>query len=136
MPLETLMLKRYESKETGTFGELWRAGERICYTCEEPWRNNQRQISCIPAKNYLVLPYSSPKYPDAWEIQKVPNRDKILIHSGNTILDIEGCILVGSEIGTVGRLPGVINSRATFGHLKNTLPPSFYLNIVWGTHHG
>jgi hypothetical protein len=64
-------------------------------TLENPWKNNERNISCIPVGTYIVEPYSSAKHPDSWVICNVPNRTDILIHIGNYYTHTEGCILLG-----------------------------------------
>lgn len=125
-----LILKRISTSDKGTFGVLiqdnWRP---VCVTCELPWKNNQRKISCIPTGTYQCKPYSSPKYPDVWEVTNVPNRDAILIHKGNTIKDIQGCILVGQSFGMLRDLPAVLNSGAALTSLQAFLPDEFTLTI-------
>ena len=63
------------------------------------WKNNVRNISCIPDGKYdvrLRLPRESAtrEYIHLL-VQDVPNRDWILFHRGNTAKDTSGCILVG-----------------------------------------
>ncbi len=70
----------------------------VCCTLELTWMDNRTNISCIPAGEYNVVPYSSEKYPAAFEVQGVPGRSKILIHAGNFFTDTRGCILVGQDI--------------------------------------
>ena len=125
----SIILRRLRSDENGTFGELLMGDERLCVTCEDPWKNNQRQVSCIPAGTYECTPYSSDRFPDVWELIDVPSRSKILIHAGNTTDDTRGCILVGSRFGAVAGKPAVMNSRATMDMLRAALPDYFKLTI-------
>lgn len=127
---ETITLLRLRSSDEGTFGVLKRNGRRIAVTCELPWRDNQPRKSCIPKGVYQVEPWSSDKYPNAWHLENVPGREAILIHNGNTIKDIQGCILVGTDFGFVAGLPAVINSRVALNALKAELPDHFELEIV------
>ena len=97
--LINLLLIRDTFSEKSTIGELFLNGERICDTLENPWLDNQRNISCIPAGVYdvrLRLPRESAtrEYIHLL-VQDVPNRDWILFHRGNTAKDTRGCILVG-----------------------------------------
>jgi len=97
--LINLLLIRDTFSEKSTIGELFLNGERICDTLENPWLDNQRNISCIPEGNYdvrLRLPRESAtrEYIHLL-VQDVPNRDWILFHRGNTAKDTRGCILVG-----------------------------------------
>lgn len=55
------------------------------YTLERPWKDNASNVSCIPSGIYTCRPYSSPKYPDVYEVTNVPKRDHILFHSGNRV---------------------------------------------------
>ncbi len=125
-----ITLDRFRSDNDGTFGHLLSdINEILCYTCELPWRQNQPEISCIPCGVYQVEPYSSPLHPDVWHLMNVPNRIAILIHQGNTILDVRGCICVGDSLGTVKDLPAVLHSIDTFKMLKTQLPASFEIKI-------
>jgi len=66
---------------------------------ENPWQDNQRNISCIPEGVYPVrlrLPRESGTRDYIHLLVKdVKDRDYILIHIGNTAKDTSGCILVG-----------------------------------------
>ena len=96
--INLLLIRDTFSKES-TIGELFINGERICDTLENPWQDNQRNISCIPEGEYLVrlrLPRESASRDYLHLlVQEVPNRDWILFHRGNTAKDTSGCILVG-----------------------------------------
>lgn len=125
-----IFLDRFRSNEEGTFGMLVYEGEPLCFTCELPWKENKRKISCIPTGVYKCSSYSSIKFPKAWAVAGVPNRDNILIHQGNTIKDLLGCICVGDRIGEVDGLPAVLNSKKTMLMLKSKLPDIFKLEIT------
>ena len=94
-----LLLIRNTFSKKSTVGELFLNGERICDTLENPWQDNQRNISCIPEGVYPVrlrLPRESGTRDYLHLlVQEVPNRDWILFHRGNTAKDTSGCILVG-----------------------------------------
>ena len=94
-----LLIIRDTFTENSTIGELFINGERFCDTLENPWLNNQRNISCIPEGQYKVrlrLPRESATRDYLHLlVQDVPNRDYILFHIGNTAKDTSGCILVG-----------------------------------------
>lgn len=126
----TYILNRAAHGPLGTFGVLSSMGVPICVTCEDPWLNNQHNISCIPAGIYNCSKYTGTKYRDVWLVENVPNRAGILIHWGNTQKDTQGCILVGKYFGQVNGLPAVMESAATFQDLKNRLPDGFTLQII------
>lgn len=130
MTPEEYTLERFETSPMGTFGEMRHSGQLLCVTCEDPWNDNANGISCIPEGRYLVKKYSSPKYPDVWEVESVPGRTYILIHAGNTTDDTRGCILVGSTFGHLKGRPAVLNSKTTLNKLRQVLPDEFYLTIV------
>lgn len=82
-----------------TFGELSIDGDSLCKTLELPDRGNQQSISCIPPGEYSCERVYSPRFEKyLYEIKNVNGRTKILIHSGNSPSDTEGCVLVGMAI--------------------------------------
>ena len=94
-----LLIIRDTFTEESTIGELFLNGERMCDTLENPYINNERNISCIPEGEYKVrlrlARESATRDYLHLLIQDVPNRDWILFHRGNSAKDTSGCILVG-----------------------------------------
>lgn len=102
------------------------------YTLELSWKNNERQISCIPIGKYEVVKRFSQKYKDHFHILNVPNRTWILIHHGNFHKDTLGCVLVGKELKDIdgdGMLD-VTASLATMRKLNKLLPKKFNVEIL------
>lgn len=122
-------LTRVCSSDNGTFGVLSINNEPICVTCEDPWKDNSPNISCIPIGNYQCVKFSGTKYKDVWEVTNVPGRSAILIHNGNTIKDTQGCILVGLLFTKIKGTPAVGNSLLALDKLRYLLPDKFTLVI-------
>lgn len=106
------ILQRLEQDAHATLGELRDPkGNRLCWTLENRWRNNERRVSRIPAGKYKVilrnhggwharLGQRLPQiHKGAIELQGVPGRSAILIHPGNSHTETEGCILPGDIKG-------------------------------------
>tara|TARA_R110001632_G_scaffold10251_2_gene38166 strand:+ start:733 stop:1281 length:549 start_codon:yes stop_codon:yes gene_type:complete len=97
-----LLIIRDTFTDVSTIGNLYLDGEWLCDTLENPYLNNQRNISCIPEGQYKVrlrtARESATKDYLHLLVQDVPDRSLILFHSGNTAKDTRGCVLVG--IGT------------------------------------
>lgn len=130
--MPTYALHSPVSSQKGTFGILYRDSQPLCVTCEDPWNNNAKGISCIPSGGYKVRKHSGPRYQNVWEVTSVPGRTAILIHSGNTINDTQGCILVGKGFAMFGDLPAITESVATLNMLRKELPDEFTLIITRG----
>lgn len=113
-------LFRFKRGDQGTRGVLF-SGLFNCNTLELPWRENEKNISCIPAGEYQVKIRISPKYGQVYHVQEVPNRTFILVHSGNWAGDtskgfkthVNGCILLGAKRGLLVNQWAVLNSRIT-----------------------
>ena len=94
-----LLLIRDTFSEISTIGELFLDGERMCDTLELPWKDNQKNISCIPEGEYKVrlrlARESATRDYLHLLVQDVPNRKWVLIHRGNYPSQTQGCILVG-----------------------------------------
>jgi len=89
-------------------------GLPVCLTLERPWKWNETSISCIPAGIYQVVPYSSSKFKDAFQILGVSSRNLILIHTGNRVEHTTGCTLTGTSFKKVNGKQWVSNSRKAF----------------------
>ena len=94
-----LLIIRNTFSEVSTIGNLYLDGEWLCDTLENPWLNNQRNISCIPEGQYKVrlrtARESATKDYLHLLVQDVPDRSLVLFHTGNTAKDTRGCVLVG-----------------------------------------
>lgn len=121
-----IVLKRVTTGDHGTFGVLLKDGVPLCVTLEPPWKNNQKNISCIPQGEYEVEPFSGRKGTDIWRFKNVPNRSDILIHSGNWVHHTEGCILVGKSFNR----HMITSSSDTIEMLQVTLPKHFTIEVL------
>jgi hypothetical protein len=123
--------RMYNSFEQGVLGMLFINSAPFCVTLELPYLNNEVNISCIPAASYLCAPYSSPKYPNVYQVLGVPGRTSILFHKGNVIEDTEGCILLGNAFDKFTKHRMVYNSGATFKRFREEIEKkNFNLTIT------
>lgn len=90
-----MKLTRLSTGKYGTFGEIKLKSGKVIKTLELEWKDNQQKISCIPTGTYECALTQSPKFGQVYTVKNVPNRSHILIHAGNWISDIQGCILLG-----------------------------------------
>ena len=74
-------------------------------TLELGWKNNEPQVSCIPAGTYPCKWTRSNRLSElkgedffTYEILNVPNRAGIRIHSANYYHQLRGCISMGSML--------------------------------------
>ena len=96
-PLELI---RIERTEEATIGVFRLRGRFVCAVLEEPWRDNQPNISCIPEGEFpLAYEWSPSRDTMLWTIKDVPGRSYVRIHVGNSVDDTEGCPLTISYPG-------------------------------------
>lgn len=113
--MKKVELVRLERGDAATLGGLIVDGKSICWTLEEPWRDNRTDVSCIPTGRYpLRLEYSPSKGMELWTIKDVPERSYVRIHVGNTVDDTEGCPLTGTKPGYLKGKRAVLGSRDAF----------------------
>lgn len=105
------------------------SGNLLAVTCELPWADNRRKVSCIPQGNYVFNHFKSPRHGHVWLADDVPDRDMIEIHAANTIADLEGCIAPGKRLGFLNGRPAVLDSRLAMAELLRILPDTFELQI-------
>lgn len=125
-----IYLHRFKQDAAGTFGLLVLDNKPLCVTCEDPWNDNQNNISCVPEGTYQCVAHNGAKYKNVWRLENVPGREAVLIHNGNTISNTEGCILVGEKLGYLAGRQAILNSVVTLNKLREILPSNFTLTIT------
>ena len=119
MTLEIVRFKEIDDMTLGRF--ILRDGEKEVlkgYTCEPagPDTTPSGMDRRIPQGKYQIAWHDSPKFrvrlPLLWN-QQVSKSRCILIHSGNTGRNTEGCVLLGTSLGA----HGVKDSRAALSAL-------------------
>lgn len=90
-------------------------GDNTCFSLELPWKDNQEDVSCIPPGTYLAQYRNSPSNGDVLELQNVPLRTFVQVHSANFTRQLLGCIAVGDSIRDIDgdSKPDVTNSKNT-----------------------
>lgn len=121
----SVVLERKHSAPKYTSGILHIYANNLvwaCYTLELPWKNNQPQVSCIPAGTYTCRRINSPKFGDTFEVCGVPKRSGILFHPGNSVpKDSRGCILLGVSLNLTGGHAYLEASRAAMRTFRQML---------------
>jgi hypothetical protein len=88
----------------GTNGELIYNGNRICFTIELPWLNNEPSVSCIPEGRYELEKYFSQHLDNHLHLKAVAGRSMIMIHAANDALkELKGCIAPVSILSAEGK---------------------------------
>jgi len=115
----------------GTFGILVFHTEVFCWTLEPPDQLNQRNISSIPAQQYMCHKIISPKYNETFQIMDVPLRDHVLFHAGNVVEHTRGCVILGQSQGKLKGDRAILNSGNTYKMFMQKLKDyqNFHLTI-------
>lgn len=131
LDLKNVELKRVEQTDDVTIGVLQVDGRAVCWTLEEPWRENEADVSCIPKGKYsLELEFSPSKGRKLWTVRNVPGRSYVRIHVGNTVDDTQGCPLTGSTPGVLNGKRALLGSRPAFAKFMAAMEGSHRAQIV------
>ncbi len=108
--MKELVLTRYYLP-TCTLGKLTGDEGLNIRTIERPWLQNQPFVSCVPEGDYKVIRDNRPSRGPTFclinedlNVYRYPatgKRDSILIHVGNWVSDIEGCIAPGQAFSVM-----------------------------------
>ncbi|HNX77129.1 MAG TPA: DUF5675 family protein [Candidatus Rifleibacterium sp.] len=130
-----VIVRLAESKKQ-TLGRLYVFGgtDEIfkAFTLELPWKDNRRNVSRIPAGEYLVESRFSEKHKEHFAIAGVSGRSGILTHRGNYNSQTQGCILAGRAMADINKdgEPDVTESGKTLADLHAVMPQKFRLKII------
>jgi hypothetical protein len=125
-----LRLVRVSEYNGATMGALCFDGKPEMLTLEEPWRDNEARVSCIPEGKYTIKRHRSPKFGITFKVEDVPERSNILFHSGNTANDTEGCILLGQRYGNLATMPAVLNSQKALNRFMQIMNGLSEANLI------
>lgn len=100
-----LQLNRNSHKTAYCDGVMTLPSGRRLYSLECPWRDNQKNVSCVPPGKYDLIPYESPKHGATWFLKndflEVGDGNAVRsyceLHSANWARQLEGCIAFGLE---------------------------------------
>ena len=137
-----LRLVRQKGSTERTLGTLKLDGYAFA-TMERPWIPNpdgpggMRRKSCVPYGTYTIIPHHSINFPNTYALVNpslgvwyqpgdIPKdqswgRSAILIHVGNRVRDVVGCIAIGKEHGKLQGEPAVLRSALAMRELNALL---------------
>ena len=109
-----ILIQRHALKEGYTIGRMEINGKYFCDTLEDTDRGlseemSEDEIAALKVKGATAIPTGTYRIDMQPRLLRVKGYAGVMIHSGNTAADTEGCILVG-ENRERGK---VLNSRAT-----------------------
>jgi hypothetical protein len=130
-----LTLNRTSSDDTCTRGLITLDDGTKIYSLELPWKNNEKDVSCVPPGVYNLIPYTSPKHDSTWYLENASlgvggsgaERSYCEIHSANWASQLEGCIALGLEDAPMYNpqegevVPAVEQSALAINRIKNVL---------------
>lgn len=95
-------------------------------TLERGWRNNQKNVSCLPKGVYPVVLENSPRFGQKlWEIKETGERSECKFHASNYWTELNGCIAPGrrpTDMNKDGYLD-VTDSKKTLADFHKALEP-------------
>jgi len=143
--MKRIVLERFcDSEDMGVFGRILIDGQHLCYTVEQPWRDNTPYKSCVPAGDYDLVAYTSPKYGKTFALQNhaldvgvfegSAKRFACLIHSANLASQLQGCIAAGEKLHHLHEEWSVGMSRRATDALLHRIKNGDQLSIIWKDH--
>lgn len=149
-----LVLTRFAYTPERTLGQLVVGGLTLA-TIERPWIDNpagpggRPRESCVPEGAYAVRTHNGGAFQRVWALVNpdlgvwyqpgdIPKgqrwgRSAILIHAGNCVRDVVGCIAVGRQHGVINGEPAVILSQLAIGDMRRTLGRDAHTLIIRST---
>jgi hypothetical protein len=142
--MKEVTLKRFSDDTKQTLGVLSFIKDDgqlfVCKTLELPWKNNQSNVSCIPAGSYTCKYTRSNRMSKpghdvfTYEVLSVPDRAGIRIHSANFFSQLLGCIALGDAHQDINNdnEQDVIHSGVTIASFENILQKQDFKLVVSG----
>ncbi len=121
-PFEIVIQRNQTCIDNATVGSLSVGGTEIARTLELPFKDNQNNISRVPAGTYDGFIRADGSKGWRIELKGVPGRTKVQLHVGNYTRETEGCVLLGLDAASAKSPQGVTcavtQSKEAFGALQ------------------
>lgn len=134
-----LTLVRHETSDHGTFGTI-EVGPHRFYTGELPWRDNDKDLSCLPVGVYTCIRTMSARFKrQLYLLSPTGKRIGIRIHPANLVGDtklglksqLHGCIALGERLGFIDRQKAILVSQSAVRKFEALLKGQpFTLEII------
>ena len=127
--MKTATLQRIEISDQGTFGKIT-VGDVSFFTGELPWRDDENDVSCIPAGRYdCVMSYSPHFRKLLYAVTGDVKRSGVRIHPANLCGDstkgfksqLLGCIALGEKRGWIGNQKCLFLSQSAIRKFQKAL---------------
>jgi hypothetical protein len=119
-----IKVERFEFGKDYTLSKVYLDGRFECYAIEDEIREVKvKGETAVPYGKYELGMRYSPKFTprtghDMLWVKNVPNFQWILIHTGNTEKDTDGCLIVGTRPGYLnGGARAVLGSKMAYDKL-------------------
>jgi hypothetical protein len=87
-------------------GSIFINDKFVSYTLELPYKNNENNVSSIPAGEYGAFVRTDGKRGWRLELTDTEHRENIQLHKGNRPSEIKGCVLLGTEVDSKNNFVG------------------------------
>jgi len=113
---EMLTVKRVAVIEPGAFSVLLWNGVPFALGLERTYENLQLKIPLGPHRCTRTT-YFKGGY-ETFEL-RIPGHTRILFHKGNVETELDGCVAIGEEFGTLNGKPAILQSGRGFGEFMS-----------------
>lgn len=135
-----LLLRRFKYLEEEILGTLFLFDDKgnvlfTCKTLELAYKDNRKNVSAVPAGNYLLMLEYSPRFDrNLWELKHVRDRSECKFHVANYYRELNGCIGLGLEHVHIDddQYPDLSHSKDTLDAFHKAMAPATkaYLTIL------
>lgn len=127
--MKTIKINRLWQDENQTIGNCTVFDENdkpifSSISLERGWRNNEKNVSCVPKGTYKVVLEYSPRFNmDLWELKDVVDRSECKFHSANYWHQLNGCIALGLKLKDINKdgYIDITNSKDTMSGFHTSL---------------
>lgn len=129
-----ILVERYSSGANDTLSNVYIDGVKECVAIEDEFRSVKvKGETRVDDGRYKLALRWSPKFSSEYNhemiwVTDVPKFEYILVHWGNTDLDSDGCLIVGSYVGKLKvkltERRAVLSSRKAYLKFYNKVAPA------------